>query len=286
MTLVAYSNAGTPALADDRRDRGRARQGLGQAALLQHRVERQRRHRRLPDRQRRSVRRPRRAAIAVATAVSDLQATFIDINPEPAPCPYRLCVTAAGDRTDVRLDTTLAVGDREIVTVILSRTPGAVLLNGARAGAGGRRDAGGQRLGPGAPGGGRRLGHGDGVLRHGVGIDGRSATRSPLRRWERTASCRPAPALEVTWTGGAVTAADEHDQRRRRLHPAGGHGTRPATATATLLPDDNARSTNAAKPVKMRLVHGATTDQRADRPDASAPTSSAASRPAPPRPTS
>ena len=36
---------------------------------------------------------------------------------------YRLCVTAAGDKTDVRLDTTLVVGDREIITVILSRTP-------------------------------------------------------------------------------------------------------------------------------------------------------------------
>ena len=44
-------------------------------------------------------------ATAVATAVSDLQASFIDINPSDAATPYRLCVTAADDRTDVRLDT-------------------------------------------------------------------------------------------------------------------------------------------------------------------------------------
>jgi hypothetical protein len=31
------------------------------------------------------------------------------------------------------------------------------------------------------------------------------------------------------------------------------------TATATLLPDDNSLSTNAAKPDRVRLVHGATT---------------------------
>ena len=51
LAIVAYSDGGTPTLTMTRRKRT-AREGLGEAALLQHRRERQRRRRHLPPRHR------------------------------------------------------------------------------------------------------------------------------------------------------------------------------------------------------------------------------------------
>ena len=255
MTLVAYSNAGTPALAaideaEDEPDKGTARlrffntaandSGAIDAYLIASGASCN----------------DLSTATAVATAVSDLQATFIDINPSGA-SPYRLCVTAAGDRTDVRLSTDLNVGDREIITVILSRTAGAVLLNAAvlvqegdvtqAANASAR-----VRL---------AVGVGTGSVSASFNTAAESISLGAMVSAPSVGTYRLVPtgaSLEVTWSGGAVTLPSNApsgggDYTLLVANPGGGE-----PATATLLVDDNARSTNAAKPVKMRLVHGAT----------------------------
>ena len=271
MTLVAYSNAGTPALAaidetESEPDKGEAKlrffntasndSGAIDAYLVANG----------------SSCASLGTATAVATAVSDLQESFIDINPSEA-APYRLCVTAAGDRTDVRLDTLLTVESRDIVTVILSRTPGAVLLNGAvllqegdvtqAANASAR-----VRL---------AVGVGSGTVTASFNKAGDSTLLGNAVAAPLVGTYRLVPTdstLEVTWTGGAVQVpanaiSGGGDYTLLVANAAGGG------ATATLLADDNTRSTNSAKPVKMRLVHGAAA--------ASSPTSPAPpSSPAPP----
>jgi hypothetical protein len=251
MTLVAYSNAGTPALAaideaEEEPDKGTAKlrffntaandSGAIDAYLIAAGASCN----------------DLGAATAVATAVSDLQETFLDINPSGA-APYRLCVTAAGDRTDVRLSTDLALGDREIITVILSRTAGAVLLNAAVMVQEGDIT---------------QAANTSARVRLAVGVD--AGTVNASVNSESLGSMVAAPSVgayrlvsagvvpTVSWSGGAVspvtgTTSAGGDYTLLVSNPGGGE-----PAKATLLVDDNARSTNTTKPVKMRLVHGAT----------------------------
>ena len=257
LTLVAYSNAGTPALAaideeEEEPDKGTAKlrffntaaseSGAIDAYLLAST----------------DACASLGAAVAVASAVSDLQATFIDINPSGA-APYRLCVTAAGNRTDVRLDATLAVEDRDIVTVVLTRTPGAVLLNGTVVVQEGDVT---------------QAANTSARVRLAVGVGTGTVTASFDTASTSTSLGMNVPTgvvgtyqlvptgttLSVIWTGGSVTlpagtiaGGGDYTLLVTTDTPAA------TTATATLLSDDNARSTNTAEPVKVRLVHGATT---------------------------
>ena len=256
MTLVAYSNAGTPALAaidetEDEPDKGAAKlrffntaasdSGAIDAYLID-----------ISDSCTNLT-----TATSVATAVSDLQSTFIDINPSGT-TPYRLCVTAAGDRTDVRLDAGLAIGDREIVTVILSRTPGAVLLNGAAMVQEGdvtqaANDAARVRL---------AVGVGTGTVTASFDAASTSTVLGNAVSAGSVGTYRIVPTgttLAVTWSGGTVTLPTTTISGGGDYTLLVADGPAAGMATATLLPDDNARSTNTTKPVKMRLVHGAAT---------------------------
>jgi len=254
MTLVAYSNAGTPTLAEideteDEPDKGAAKlrffntassdSGAVDAYLID-----------ISD----SCANDLATPPAVATAVSDLQATFIDIVPSGT-TPYRLCVTAAGDRTDVRLDTELAVGDREIVTVILSRTPGGVLLNGAVMVQEGDVT---------------QAANASARVRLAVGVGSGTVTASFGSTVLGSAVSAPSVGtyllvptgtnLVVTWSGGVnVTLPTNTITGGSDYTLLVSDGATAGTPIATLLADDNARSTNTTKPVKMRLVHGATT---------------------------
>ena len=253
MTLVAYSNAGTPTLAEideteDEPDKGFAKLRLfntaasDSGAIDAYLIDVSEFCDNLG------------GATAVATAVSDLQSTFIDIRAN-ATTPYRLCVAAAGDRTDVRLDAELTAGDREIITMILSRTTGAVLLNGAAmvqegnvtqaANASAR-----VRVAIG-------VGTGKVTAKYGattLGID----VAAPSVGTYQLVRVASADNFTITIDGNVVSPPES-------TITGGGDYTLlvsdldPATAIATLLTDNNARSTNTAKPVKMRLVHGATT---------------------------
>jgi len=66
-------------------------------------------------------------------------------------------------------------------------------------------------------------------------------------------------SLVVTWSGGAVTLPTNTISGGGDYTLLVADGPAAGTATAALLPDDNARSTNTTQPVKMRLVDGATT---------------------------
>jgi len=262
LALVAYSNAGTPALAavdeeEDRPDKGNAKLrffntasgdiGSIDAYLIAT----------TSDCSALST-----MDIAVASAVSGLQETFTVINPREAP-PYRLCVTAAGDRTDIRLDADLAVGDREVVTMILTRTAGAVLLNGmvlvqqgavtAVANASAR-----VRL---------VVGVGSGTVMASY-VTATSSTTLGDAAAPSVGTYRNVPAganLAVTLSGGGIVTLPTN-----AISGGGDYtllvfdGPTAGTAIATLLTDDNARSTNGAKPVKIRLVHGAGDTRKAD----------------------
>ncbi|MEP7303727.1 MAG: DUF4397 domain-containing protein [Caldimonas sp.] len=253
LSLVAYSNAGTPALAavgeeDDRPDKGTAKlrffntassdsgaidayliASTGDCAALS-------------------------TATAVATAISGLQTAFTAINPS-ATTPYRLCVTAAGDRTDLRLDADLTVGDREVVTVILTRTAGAVLLNGmvlvqqgavtsVANGFARVRLAVGTTAGP-------------VTATFGTTSLGTSLAAPSLGAYRLVKVTTPAtdpfvavPGFTVTLPTGTIAGGGDYTLLVADT-------ATPGTVAAALLPDDNARSTNGAKPVKIRIVHGA-----------------------------
>lgn len=63
---------------------------------------------------------------ALATNVTGLQDTFAQV----AAADWHVCVTATGDKSSLRLDLPkLTLKDQEIATLILTRTPGGVLLN-------------------------------------------------------------------------------------------------------------------------------------------------------------
>lgn len=68
-------------------------------------------------------------AAATVANVSGLQNGYTQITASPA--PVHLCVTATGDKSDVRLDIpALTLFDQRIVTVILTHTTGGILLHG------------------------------------------------------------------------------------------------------------------------------------------------------------
>ncbi len=69
---------------------------------------------------------------ALAAGVSALQDTFSQVSATSAGTAWHVCVTASGDKGDLRLDIpALTLKDQEIATLILTRTAGGVLLNAA-----------------------------------------------------------------------------------------------------------------------------------------------------------
>jgi len=257
LSLIAYTNAGTSALAaideaEDRPDKGSAKirffntastdSGAVDAYLIASGAPCSN----LPS--------------AIASAIADLQATFIELAPSiPAPYQFRLCVTAAGDPTDVRLASDITIGDREVVTIVLTRTAGAVLLNGTLV----VQDGGvAQAANASAR---VRLAVGVGTGKVSASFDTASTSTSLGSDVgaPSVGTYRLVPtgtSLSVTWTGGTVavpavvlTGGADYTLLVTTDTPAA------TTATATLLSDDNSLSTNTAKPNRVRLVHGATT---------------------------
>jgi hypothetical protein len=185
----------------------------------------------------------------IATGVSGLQTSFTAINPSPA-AGYQLCVTAAADKSDVRLDTTLVVADRQVVTVILSRTSG-VLLNGLVLVQQGDLK---QALNTSA-----RVRLAVGVATNSTvtaSVDtvllGQAAVPRTITSYKLVpaGNVTPSVAIDATDVSGApVTLVGGGDYT---LLVAGSVGT----PTVKLIDDNNSLSTNAAKPVKIRLVNG------------------------------
>ena len=71
------------------------------------------------------------AATPVASAVGGLQPTYTEIGAASGGTTYRICVTGTGDKTDLRLEIAAAkLSELQVVTLILAKSSGGVLLNG------------------------------------------------------------------------------------------------------------------------------------------------------------
>lgn len=188
---------------------------------------------------------------ATASAVDALQASYTEVSAASGGTGYHLCVTASGDKSDVRLDLpSFTLTDQQVVTLILARSVGGVLLNGLALNQQGGlvqelNNSARLRVAAGASAGGT------------VGV---TANRVALGNFASPDvggySLVPAGALAVTVTLGGTTvpttAFSALPGADLTLLVAG-----TATAsTATLLQDDNTPSTSAGKPVKIRLVNG------------------------------
>lgn len=188
-------------------------------------------------------------ATPIATGVSGLQTSFTTIDPSPEE-GYRLCVTAASDKADVRLDTTLVVRNHKVVTVILSRTSG-VLLNALVLEQQGDltqalNTSARVRLAVGVAAG-STVTASVGAVSLGLASVPRTITSYKL---VPAGNVTPSVAIDATDVSGApVTLVGGADYT---LLVAGSI----LASTVTLIPDNNSLSTNTAKPAKVRLVNG------------------------------
>ena len=166
---------------------------------------------------------------------------------------YHLCVTGAGDTSDLRLDLSpLTLGSRQVTTVVVTASAGAVLVNALTVDQQGAVAA---RANPSV----RVRLVGDAVAHASVGaivnrtaLDG-SATPSPtIGRYTLVAAGDLAAVATIGGAAVPVAARTAAPGADLTLLVAGSA----AAPTVVWLPDDNHRSTATATPVRLRLVHG------------------------------
>ena len=200
------------------------------------------------------------ASTSVAATSSGVTAlgAFTEIGAVAAGTPYHVCVTGAGDRADLRLDLpAVTLKDQQITTLVLTSTPGGVLVNGvqidqlgtvtARTNSSAR-----VRLVADAAGG--------GTVSASVGATTLAPAASPLPS-PRVGGYALVPvsasgvlATSVRINGGAavagsVSAAPGTDLTLLVAGTA-------AAPTVTPIVDNNRPSAIAASPVKVRVVNG------------------------------
>jgi hypothetical protein len=191
----------------------------------------------------------------IATAVSGLQATYAQANATAAGTGYHICITTAGDKSDLRLDIpAVTLKDQQILTVILTPTDGGVLLNGL-------------------------------LLNQQSTLTAVANPSARIRVAVGTSSAVPSVSVSASGVslGSALTAPAVGNYK---LVPAGTSvpvnvtiGTSPpttstflvavaagadltllvtgnGTAMPVLIADDNSASTSTTNPVKLRLVNG------------------------------
>jgi len=185
------------------------------------------------------------AAAPTATAVTGLQNAYTEL--ASSATAYHLCVTSAGDKSDVRLEIpSFVLSEKRIVTVILARGAGGFLLNA-------------------------------------IVLDQQGAATQALNTSARARVATSVPAaVDVALNGTPIAAGlPSPNVGPYVLVPAGpvtltvnGQGVTPVApltaapgadvtvllmgtgSTATLLADDNTPSSSSVRPVKLRLVNG------------------------------
>ena len=189
-------------------------------------------------------------AAPVASAVTGLQSGYVQVGA----ASYHLCVTSQGDKGDLRLDIPVAsFADQQIVTLILTRGAGGVLLNGLLLNQQGSLAA--------APNGSARLrlvadtisGASVGATVGGVSLGAPLATAA--RPGAYTLVGAGALTLSVTIDGSTTAPVLAQPAQ------AGGDYSlllsgAAAAPVASLIADDNSVSTSLARPVKLRLFNG------------------------------
>jgi hypothetical protein len=188
----------------------------------------------------------------VASAVTGLQDGYAQVVAATGGSSWHVCVTGAGDRSDLRLDLpALTLASQQVATLILTRTRGGVLMNGLLLNQQGTLASYPNpnvrlRLVADAASGGIVSASTNGTLL------GASYASPTVSAW-RTVSAGDL-ALTLSIDGVAVT-------KTGLAAPAGGDYTLLVAGTAgaptiALLADDDAAPTSSALPVRMKLVNG------------------------------
>ena len=188
----------------------------------------------------------------VATSVTGLQDGYTSVVAASGGSAWHVCVTGAGDRTDLRLDIpSLTLTSQQIATLILTKSSGGVLMNGLLL------DQQGKLTSYANPNVRLRLvaDAADGALvsASANGTTLGTAYASPTVSAWRTVSAGDLAltlsiaGVAITQTGLAATAGGDYT-----LLVAGSAGA----PTITLLTDDDAASTSSSLPVRMKLVNG------------------------------
>ena len=191
-------------------------------------------------------------AAPIATSISGLQSAYAQANATAAGTTYHVCITAAGDKTDLRLDIpSVTLKDQQIVTVILTPTAGGVLLNGLllnqQASLTSALNTSARiRLAVGAANSASVTANANGIAL-GAGLSAPAVGNYKLV---------PAGPLTIDMTVGGVTASNVAGLTAA----SGADLTLLVTGTASSMPvliaDDNSASTSTTNPVKLRLVNG------------------------------
>lgn len=189
---------------------------------------------------------------AIATSISGLQTSYAQVNATGAGSTYHVCITTAGDKTDLHLDIpSVTLKDQQIVTVILTPTPGGVLLNGLLLNqqstlATAANTSARIRLAVGAAGAASVTANANGVAL-GTGLSAPAVGNYKLV---------PAGPLTIDMTVGGTT---DNNVAGLTASP-GADLTLLVTGTSATAPiliaDDNSASTSTTNPVKLRLVNG------------------------------
>lgn len=189
------------------------------------------------------------SAAATASAVSGLQAVYTEIAAAAGGTSYHVCVTAAGDKSDLRLDIPAATfTNQQVTTLILTRTPGGVLLHGLlldQQGAltKGLNNSARVRFAVSTSNIGTIATTVNGVSLGLPGVSGAIGPYTPV----------PAGALSVKINAAAATVSAPALAGADYTLLVTGPVNAPV---ATLIADDNTVSTSTVRPVKLRLLNG------------------------------
>lgn len=188
----------------------------------------------------------------VASSVTGLQDGYASVVAASGGSAWHVCVTGAGDRTDLRLDIpSLTLTSQQIATLILTKTTGGVLLNGLLL------EQQGTLTSYANPNVRLRLvadaANGSVVSASANGTTLGTSYASPTVSAWRTVSAGDLAltlsidGVAITQTGLSAAAGGDYT-----LLVAGSAGA----PTVTLLADDDSAPTTSALPVRMKLVNG------------------------------
>ncbi|MEQ1686842.1 MAG: DUF4397 domain-containing protein [Burkholderiaceae bacterium] len=189
---------------------------------------------------------------AVALGVSGLQTGFTEVSAATGGSAYHLCVTAAGDKSALRLDVpALTLSNQQVATLIVTRSTGGVLLNGLLLTQQGAltpalNTSARIRVAANAS--------GNGTVTASVGGTslGLNYTSPAVGSYKLVPAGALALSLTVSGTTTAVNSLSAVAGNDYTLLVTGA-----ATApVATLIADSNTPSSSTAQPVKLRLVNG------------------------------
>lgn len=191
-------------------------------------------------------------AAALATGVSGLQSSHVEVSAATGGTAYHVCITATGDKTALRLDIpALTLSNQQIATLILTRSAGGVLLNGLLLNQQGTltpalNSSARVRVAANAS--------AAGTVTATVGAVslGLNYTSPAVGSYKLVPAGALALSLTVSGTTTAVNSLSAAAGNDYTLLVTGAA----AAPVATLIADNNTPSTSTARPVKLRLVNG------------------------------